>query len=123
MASDSPARSLDEIDLSALRVGAPPRCARAHAVYARVREASVRTCLPALTFLRGFLVFSSLLPFVSTRLYRAVLTDDCARVRGGARSRRPVIEEIGSDEERVWPPADAPDAAVDSCSGFVNVTR
>lgn len=42
MASDSPARSLDEIDLSALRVSAPP--AAGTAVRARVRVQSVSMC-------------------------------------------------------------------------------
>lgn len=81
-----------------------------------MREAALRTCLPALTFLNLF--------HSSPRAFnRAVLTDDCAcvyvsfgcaRVRGDARSRRPVIEEIRSDEECVIrrPPADAADAVV-----------
>lgn len=64
MASDSPARSLDEIDLSALRVSAP-------------RGVRVHTLSVCLSFRPHV---SRSFPLVSTRLYRAVLTDDCACV-------------------------------------------
>lgn len=50
MASDSPARSLDEIDLSALRVNTPPPCTRVHGavcVYVCARRWCAPVCPPS----------------------------------------------------------------------------
>lgn len=122
MASDSPARSLDEIDLSALRVNVC-LCVHVHVVSdsmcARACVAVEHLCTPP-PFSPPLLIHSLLsiedasprgfiwpcCPVVSVRAFVC----KCMCVGCGARARRPVIEEIRSGNECgiVRPPPDTP---------------
>lgn len=115
MASDSPARSLDEIDLSALRVNVS-LCVHVHVVSvsmcARACEAVEHLSTPPPHSFLSILIHSLLSiaqGCVSLRLHLAVLPGGeraractiacvlvCVCVGCSARARRPVIEEIRS---------------------------